>query len=69
MSLNVRQNKNQLLFKALNKEDFEKYEITNQPIFLLAVFTNSENKYKFLRCSDNYLFEKHWLLLMNISNN
>lgn len=35
MSLNVRQNKNQLLFKALNKEDFEKYEITNHPIFLL----------------------------------
>lgn len=32
MSLNVRQNKNQLLFKTLNKEDFEKYEITNQPI-------------------------------------
>lgn len=43
MSLNVRQNKNQLLFKALNKDDFEKYEITNQPIVLLAVFTNSEN--------------------------
>lgn len=43
MSLNVRQNKNQLLFKAFNKEDFENYEITNQPIFLLAVFTNSEN--------------------------
>lgn len=45
MSLNVRQNKNQLLFKAFNKKDFEKYEIeiTNQPIFLLAVFTNSEN--------------------------
>lgn len=43
MSLNVRQNKNQLLFKTLNKEDFEKYEITNQPIFLFAVFTNSEN--------------------------
>lgn len=36
MSLNVRQNKNQLLFKTLNKEDFEKYEKTNHPKLSVA---------------------------------